>query len=419
MKNKKKILYVVTVCFLLLFSLCVFFATNAHGQAFVKTVWNGMQSIAYKLQDTLFGYQEQPPEHTVEECYDFNLNTYGENFMTGREKEIVAVLKNLAENISSDVVPVRSISAERFEQLVNMFLYQYPEYFYVKNASYLKDSNGNITAVSLGYEYSPEEIAERKQGVEETAAGVTAAAEKLGSEREKAYFLHDYVVKNTEYQLDSPDNQNMSSVFLNGKSACAGYAKSLVYLLRQSGMEAMYVTGTTGGVAHAFVMARIDGELYYIDPTMDDPVFEEGQSDFTTYVNSPYLCVTTEMLKVSHTIDEDYYPLPVCDSTDANYHAVQGLLFNENSAQTRDALREALRTAVENKQEFFSFRFMTDKEAYAAFRDTFFSRRNAGSVFNMLESINRTASHLVRYDTVSYFCSDGALYCALKLNYLS
>ena len=67
MKNKKKILYVVTVCFLLLFSLCVFFATNAHGQAFVKTVWNGMQSIAYKLQDTLFGYQEQPPEHTVEE----------------------------------------------------------------------------------------------------------------------------------------------------------------------------------------------------------------------------------------------------------------------------------------------------------------------------------------------------------------
>ena len=102
-----------------------------------------------------------------------------------------------------------------------------------------------------------------------------------------------------------------------------------------------------------------------------------------------------------------------------SYHAVQGLLFNENSAQTRDALREALRTAVENKQEFFSFRFMTDKEAYTTFRDTFFSRRNAGSVFNMLESINRTASHLVRYDTVSYFCSDGALYCALKLNYLS
>ena len=184
---------------------------------------------------------------------------------------------------------------------------------------------------------------------------------KSTPERTAVSYTHlDYVVKNTEYQLDSPDNQNMSSVFLNGKSACAGYAKSLVYLLRQSGMEAMYVTGTTGGVAHAFVMARIDGELYYIDPTMDDTVFEEGQSDFTTYVNSPYLCVTTEMLKVSHTIDEDYYPLPVCDSTDANYHAVQGLLFNENSAQTRDALREALRTAVENKHHLGAAVAQTD-----------------------------------------------------------
>lgn len=419
MKNKKKLLYITTVSLLLLFSLCVFFITNIHGQAFVKTVWHGVQSITYKLQDTFFGYHEQPPEYTVQECYKFSLNTYGENFMTNREKEIVETLKELAENVSTDVVPVKSITSARFEQLVNIFLYQHPEYFYVKNASYLKDGGGNITAVSLGYEYKPEEIAERRKGIQEIADSVTAAAEKFDSEREKVYFLHEYVVKNTEYQLDSPDNQNLSSVFLNGKSACAGYAKSLVYLLRKSGLEAMYVTGSTDGIPHAFVMVRIDGELYYIDPTLDDPVFEAGQSEFAGYINSPYLCVTTEMLKVSHVIDEEYYPLPVCSKTDANYHAVSRLLFNENSAATRDALQEALRTAVESKQEFFSFRFMTDSEAYTAFKNSFFSRRGTGSVFSILESINRTSSHLVKYDTVSYFCSDGALYCALKLTYLS
>lgn len=416
---KKNRLLIILTCVLLLFSAAVFLFTNETGKDLLKATVHGVQNLYFKVEDLFTGGVNGPaPTHTAEESATFDLNNYSTNFLTEREKQAVATLDSLAKTMSTEVVPVRSIPIARFEEVANMFLYDHPEYFYVENISYLKNGNNQVTAVSIGYTHPTAAATDRKNKIEQIASPIVEQAKTITDEAERVYFLHGFVVKNTEYQLDSPDNQNMSSVFLNRKSACAGYAKSLVYLLRSSGMQAMYVTGSTSGMPHAFVMVRIDGKLYYVDPTLDDPVFKDGTNEFSNYSGTAYLCVTTDMLKISHTIDEDYYTLPVCTDLDANYHQRNGTLFTQDNKETIAALQKKVTAAVEGKEKYVAFRFTTDKEEYDSFMSSLFSRKNSASIFKMLYDITKSSDNLVRYDAVNYYAVENALYCVIELDYI-
>jgi len=212
----------------------------------------------------------------------------------------------------------------------------HPEIFYVDGYSYNKYSLGD-KAVSIRFSgtYNCDEDTAREKALKIGASveNLLADAPDNGSEYEKVKYVYDTLVLNTDYELESDDNQNIYSVFVNHKSVCLGYAKATQYLLLKLGIECTLVQGTVeSGEAHAWNLVNVDGDYYYLDTTWGDASYQDEESNSEMYYNSSinydYLCVTTSQLLRTHTI-EGYVEFPVCTATAANYYVMEDALFYE------------------------------------------------------------------------------------------
>ncbi len=123
-------------------------------------------------------------------------------------------------------------------------------------------------------EISAEEYMNKLNEFKDLTAGILNETCKAGySDTEKALALYQYFVNNYKYDMNIKSHYSYG-LLTEGTGICQDIAGAYAFLLNQAGVEAFICTGMAeNGYSHEWVIARLEGKYYHIDPTfgLDHP----------------------------------------------------------------------------------------------------------------------------------------------------
>ncbi|WP_310605205.1 transglutaminase domain-containing protein [Anaerosporobacter sp.] len=152
---------------------------------------------------------------------------------------------------------------------------------------------GNVFTISFSYHETLKET-------QEVDAKIAQVLKSLGvssmSDYGKIKAIHDYIVKNVEYDTDLKKFSAYDGL-INKSTVCNGYALLFYKMLTEAGVPCKIVTGlaTTDGTQtlHAWNIVELKNKWYMVDTTWDDPI--GGTKVYYDY-----------FLKGSKTFDKDH-----------------------------------------------------------------------------------------------------------------
>lgn len=257
-------------------------------------------------------------------------------------------------------ITVPTLDTGEIDKAFNCVLLDHPELFYVSGYSFVEYTvNGSLSHIDFSgtYTLSQEEVLTQQELINQEVERIYSTFPAVTSDYDIVKYFYEVIVLQTDYALHAADNQNICSVFLSHESVCQGYAKALQYLLLQEKIESVLVTGcVSSGEGHAWVIAKLDGNYYHIDPTWGDASYtnsgNQGEVTNLPEINYDYLCVTTDEITKSHAITETV-GYPYCDSREDNFYVKEGLYFTE---MDEGKLRACFEQAYSSGDSFLTFK---------------------------------------------------------------
>ena len=147
---------------------------------------------------------------------------------------------------------------------------------------------------------------------------------------EKMKYIHDYLVDTIEYDQKFTEKNiyNIYGALVSKTCVCEGYAKALQYLLNETELENIIITGTATNSDgktenHAWNYVNINEKWYAIDTTWDDPIIVGG-GKLTNTIRYRYFLKGSSTMNKNHfistkfTSDGQDFEFPELSITDYN-----------------------------------------------------------------------------------------------------
>lgn len=243
--------------------------------------------------------------------------------------EIYLALKNHTESFY-----ICSTKPNDIDKAFNCVMADHPLIFYSNGYMYTKYTDQDkIVKIEFipAYTMTKDQAEKEMVRVEEYREAFLKGIKMSEDEYTKIKYTYEFIIMNTEYDVNAPENQNILSVFKYGKSVCQGYAKAFQYLAESLGIQSTLVVGYVGdNEGHAWNMVKCRGQYYYIDCTWGDSSYLENTQSTSGIegINYDYLNITTSELEKTHKID-NFDIVPKCTSTSDNYYVKEGLYFKD------------------------------------------------------------------------------------------
>ena len=278
-------------------------------------------------------------------------------------------LLEMAENFTVDKVSLptnQKVTHDEAWLVTAAFYSDYPELFWARPSFWYNKNTMLCSEIQLNYNSHIYNLNTELPLFLETAETILAGM-PTGSDYEKELYLHDALIKKVTYTYSKLEEQNGYTTLVEGKGVCARYAFALQYLLMRAGIQSYYVVGYAGE-NHAWNLAKIDGEWYYVDATWDDPLTGSGSdsvySPFHTYFN-----LSAEMMAEDHTLSGQPYNVPLedCTATDAFYHNV-----NHTAVSTSDTDLVSKVADLLQRNSGIAHLYVTDSNPVMAAREWYY-----------------------------------------------
>ena len=189
-------------------------------------------------------------------------------------------------------------------------------------------------------ELSADETAQRKERLETLRREVLEGIAEDAGDYEKAKQVYDYVILHTIYGGNAGSGQTADAALLEGKAVCTGYARAAQYLLQGAGIDSTLIKGRKGGRPHAWLLVRLDGDYYYMDPTEGDNLLANMPSNYRRiFVNYAYFAMTTADLGTKYT-DDGHLPLPECTAQADSYFEREGRFIGTAAEAELEEIRQ-------------------------------------------------------------------------------
>ena len=223
-----------------------------------------------------------------------------------QKKIYIKVADALAQRQDKLDLSGQNCTVNDLKTVVEMVKRDYPEFFYMDRYGYASNQSQIVQNVEFIYALNGKTVKGASAELEAACAALNRKVAEIvkgakGDSYQKALYLHDYIVDNVIYQ-SSANDQSAYGALIEGKAVCAGYSRAYQLLLREAGIESFYITGTSHGVSHAWLMVLLNGDCYYTDVTWDDPMLSNG----TQILGHYYFGMSYDQISKDHTADVEY-----------------------------------------------------------------------------------------------------------------
>ena len=320
--------------------------------------------------DNIFGSGSPNERSGVTNKIELRGTCYYYQQLSEYERQAYESLYISCENGISETM-INPIVPEEFDRALYALRCDHPEFFWMHGVVNTTLMNGSVYKA---YCAIPPDAGDKMAQMDKKAEEILKNAPK--SDYDIVKYIYEYIINNTEYDLNAPDNQTAYSALINGSSVCAGYANAFLFLCDKAGIYCGYVSGNVVGRGpHAWNFVKINGNYYWVDVTWGDPVFLDdpmflNDSARADNLNYDYFCVTDKEIMTDRQITAvPAFLYPQCVDNSLNYYINAGIYF---MSYDKDTIYDYLmdKVGLEGKREI-ELKFATEIDYRKAVADLF------------------------------------------------
>lgn len=373
----KKRLLAVCLAVILMFSLCGCAFRKTQGEPKTDTIYYGYNNLTFVQQ----GIYDEILEEAVAMKTEFEL----------------------FDATEQDVITAYSVLVYDHPELFWLADgYNYTLYNYLDFIPFLDLHSIDFIAACMEID---DDFNSKKEALDKKVTEITEQANAFETDYEKALFVHDYIIKNTEYDQKTADiiteTEELTEVYsaqtaygclVEGKAICSGYSEAFQLIMQNLG----FVCGNSFGNTiedkqpHQWNYLQLDNEYYFVDVTWDDTGAQDNVPEFDCY---EYFLITEDEIAVSHELQNEYL-IPVCEGTKFDYYKSNGMYDSENYDYA--TTKEIIKAQLGEKQ--IVIKYSSPEECQKAVKALF----ENNNIFNVSSKLNKLIYFVGNTECVLY-----------------
>lgn len=251
-------------------------------------------------------------ELSKEEISDVNLDgNYYYDLLSNDEKKVYNQIYLSAVNFKEELdLSEYNLDEKTFCKIWASFNYDNPGLFWANNLSF---NSFNDVIMDMGF-YVNDTAKENSERLNKEVENIVKNIPE-GDTYEKAKYLYDYLIDNTEYQEEDYVDTTPDSVLLNKETSSVGLAKTFKLLCDNSDIKCVFVKASKGETHFGINLINIDDNWYWIDLT-SGKLLENRDNYFCISDNElNKLCIVDTGIEVVMDKFENIFTYPTCPNS--------------------------------------------------------------------------------------------------------